>query len=411
MAAVAGSKGRIHPTDETFARLSFQASLAGRLLAEEIAVSDVVSSLLDQSRLREVGLDTNMICNLSCKYCYLDDRPESKGHISPATWVSFLGPLIASGCKLVAFIGKEPLGDTIALDAIAGLNSLPERKLFRIGMVTNGTLIDRRVDRLAQSRLDYLDVSLDAFGSANDDLRGSGVFERVSKNLELIIASKPSHDFSVTSVLHKRSAMRYVEFVKYLFSLGINTVFGSPILKFTEKDAVSGISLVVDDVLSLLEVVAAYLGGLGQIACADRQIIIDLPYKYSWALLRSGNVIWRDIKQDRYEAHYWQPDSRVPLYVKFNFFPMSYWRAIRITHDGRVLENMDLAAHRLYREESRLVSDAEGRWYHGKKSPYHWEFLTEFIRQHAAVTSRSQGVYDREVGDQYRHMVAMASAA
>lgn len=411
MAAVAGSKGRIHLADDLTPIPSFQAELAGNLLAGKTTVSEVARLLLDHARLREVGIDTNMICNLSCKYCYLDDRDESKGRIDPKAWASYIEPLVGAGCKLVAFIGKEPLGDTIALDTIGRLNRLPTRQSFRVGMVTNGTFIDRRIDQLADARLDYLDVSLDAVGAVNDELRGEGVFQRVSKNLKLYLATAPAHDFSVTSVLHKGSAERYVEFVDFLFSLGMKTAFGSPILKFTEKDPVSRFALNVGELRSLLEQLSAYLSSISLTVRADRQIIIDLPYKYSWALLQSAGFDWKDINQDTYEAHYWRPDSALPLYIKFNFFPMSYWRAIRVTHDGRVLENMDLAAHRLYRQESRPCSDTDNRWYFGRQSLYHHEFLRDFVDQHARVTGHTLGVYDREVAAQLRHLVATARAA
>src|SRR5882672_1983721 len=108
--------------------------------------------------------------------------------------------------------------------------------------------------------------------------------------------------------------------------------------------------------------------------------MIDLPYKYSWLFLATECVDWADIKQDDYEAHFFQPNPTVPLFVKFNFFPMSYWRAVRITHDARVIENMDLAAHRLYAQHSRLCSDQMQRWYFGDKQHYHALYLLDFIR-------------------------------
>jgi MoaA/NifB/PqqE/SkfB family radical SAM enzyme len=405
MAAVAGSKGRITLL-EGFALPSFQAGLAGRLFAGDMTVLEAANALLANARLREVGVDTNMVCNLKCSYCYLDDRDESKGRIDPATWASHLEKLVGAGCKLVAFIGKEPLGDAIALDTIEILNRLPKRRSFRIGMVTNGTFIDRRLDRLVAAKLDYLDVSLDAVGSGNDAHRGAGVFERVSNNLKRYLNTEPKHDFSITSVLRRGSAEHYVDFVDYLFSIGIKTAFGSPILKFTERDTAGEFAVSVNDLMLLLNKLSTYLQTLPAETLGDNQVIIDLPYKYSWAFLEAGITGSSAIKQDAYEAHFWQPHGGLPLYVKFNFFPMSFWRAVRVTHDGQVLENMDLAAHRLYLQHSRACADSSNRWYFGERSFYHRDFLEAFIEQHCKQTQDTAHVYDRDVAQQLEHMMA-----
>lgn len=405
MAAVAGSKGRIALLSGSTSNPSFQAALAGRLLDRTITVDDVVQSLAHAARLREVGVDTNMICNLSCKYCYLDDRPETKGNIGSAEWKSYLDPLIDAGCKLIAFIGKEPLADAIALDTICALNEKRDRgQKFRIGMVTNGTLIDKRIDHLISARLDYLDVSLDSMPEINDPMRGEGVFDRVVKNLKLYLTTTPTHDFSITSVLHKGSVPRYIDFVDFVFSIGIKTAFGSPVLRFTERDTAAPVAISTANLLVLIDALGMYLGQLPADARDERQVIIDLPYKYSWLFFKERGIDWADIKQDAFEAHFLQPDSSVPLFVKFNFFPMSYWRAIRVTHDGRVLENMDLAAHRLYDQHTRHCADRRQRWYFGSRLGYHQKFLSDFVRQHVDLLGISKDPHDREVAGQLLHL-------
>jgi molybdenum cofactor biosynthesis enzyme MoaA len=405
MAAVAGSKGRIATGNEVPLKRSFQAALAGRLLSGGIDAYDVAQTLIDERQLREVGIDTNMVCNLACRYCYLDDRPEAKGAIHPSEWEAYLEPLIQAGSKLVAFIGKEPLADTIALDTISLLNSrYGHERDFRIGMVTNGTFLDRRLDAIGAAQLDYLDVSLDSTEKTNDRMRGDGVFKRVVKNLGLYLATKPVHDFSITSVLHKESTRQYVNFVDFLFSIGIKTAFGSPVLRFTERDTASGMAASVGDLKELFDQLSNYLSRLSPSERDGRQIIIDLPYKYSWLMLAETGFDWSDIKQDCFEAHFLLPAVNLPLFIKFNFFPMSYWRAIRVTHDARVIENMDLAAHRLYGQHSRHCMDHGGRWYFGSEQEYHHEFLSDFARQHCDLTGALTGVHDREVQGQFKHI-------
>jgi hypothetical protein len=271
-------------------------------------------------------------------------------------------------------------------------------------MVTNGTLIDRRIDRLISARLDYLDVSLDSLPEVNDHMRGDGVFEGVVKNLQLYLATAPAHDFSITSVLHQGSVRRYVDFVDFLFSIGIKTAFGSPVLRFTERDTAAPVAISITNLSVLIDALGVYLGRLSADVCDERQVIIDLPYKYSWLFLKDRGIDWADIKQDAFEAHFLQPDPSVPLFVKFNFFPMSYWRAIRVTHDARAIENMDLAAHRLYDQHTRHCSERGRRWYFGSRQGYHEKFLFDFVQQHADLGGISRDPHDREVAGQLNHL-------
>jgi len=117
-----------------------------------------------------------MVCNLKCRYCYLDDRPVRKGEIDADTWMEILTPLAEDDCKLFAFIGKEPLLDETAVEVLHRLNALRKTGLrFRTGMVTNGTQLHRHTDRLLAANLSYLDVSLDGLPEVNDHWRGEGV--------------------------------------------------------------------------------------------------------------------------------------------------------------------------------------------------------------------------------------------
>lgn len=66
----------------------------------------------------------------------------------------------------LAFAGKEPLVDAPRLAALAeAANAIPDRA-FSIGLVTNGTLVERNwaiLDRLVrEGAIDFIDVSIDA---------------------------------------------------------------------------------------------------------------------------------------------------------------------------------------------------------------------------------------------------------
>lgn len=414
MAAVAGSKGRIRPTASGHISKRFvdQASIAADVLNGELSSHRAASFLLERSGLREVGVDTNMVCNLRCTYCYLNDREEQKGTLDLGVAANFLESCLASGAKLIAFIGKEPLADGRALTLARQLKSIPHGERFRTGMVTNGTLIKRQLAQLSEANLDYLDVSLDGFSEQNDVVRGEGAFDAAIAGLRAASNANVANDLAVTSVLHMQSQARYVEFATEMFDLGVTTCFSSPVLNFATSNTrgVLPLALQMDAVVRHYERLTAWASKQNLTMAEERQVLIDLPYRYSWMMLSEGRIEAKDVFQDAYEAHFWQPDSAIPVFVKLNFLPQSYWRAFRMTHDGRLLLNMDLAAHRDYRAVSDPLNDPSRAWWSGGRAGEAKAVLTGFFDQILGALGRSAPECDRELDGQFRAMRPLVAA-
>jgi organic radical activating enzyme len=401
MAAVAGSKGKLEL--QTSGASNPQLSLIKGLLAGEMSAGQAVHALLDAARLREVGIDTNMICNLRCQYCYLTDREEQPGTVPLDRLQSSLCDLAEKGVKLFAFIGKEPLADDRAVRLLRALNNKrsagPD---FRTGMVTNGTLVDRWLDSLLEADLSYLDISIDGLGEAENRLRADvGLSGRVNRAIQSVVGTKLRDRFSTATVLTHTSAPHYRDFVDTMFSADVVTCFASPVLRFAMSNDVADQALELDEVLRLCDDLAKISAG------SDRQIIIDLPYRYSWALLHSRQIQADKLQEDRFEAIYYQVAGS-SLYLKINPFPYSYWRAARVTHDGQVILNMDLAAHRDYAESS---VDFEGL--NGAMLPRHRaagaSVLSAFVAKHQDCSL--SGLFERDLERQFSFHRSIRTAA
>lgn len=348
MAAVAGSKGRLVPSCKPRGP---QIDLVMQLLGGHSSPAEVAQELVAARRLREVGVDTNMVCNLSCKYCYLRDRAEEPGSVPLDVLSGRLESLAASGTKLFAFIGKEPLADSRAIGLLRRLDEVRRSgAVFRTGMVTNGTLVERWLPELEETELSYIDVSIDGLDDEHNVLRGAGTTSRIMRGIEAVLGSRLRDRFATATVLTSISCPDYRKFVESMFSRGVITCFASPVLRFAMSNEVSKEALGVDSLWRLVD----ELSDLS--ATPQHQIIIDLPYKYSWFALQSGLIPARAIEEDAYEALYWRVGGS-SVYIKLNPFPYSYWRALRITHDGRAILNMDLAAHPKYEIGSVPLSE------------------------------------------------------
>ena len=125
-------------------------------------------------------------CNLHCRFC-----GQSKGMLAAGeselpveTWLRLareVRALADTPEPEVTLGGGEPL-------LYSGFPRLARRlkeEGFRVAAVTNGTLIDRMPELLCEYP-DVIHLSIDGFGAVHDAVRGSGVFDRVRRNLELI---------------------------------------------------------------------------------------------------------------------------------------------------------------------------------------------------------------------------------
>lgn len=112
-------------------------------------------------------------CNLRCTYCsspYLK-TPE----LTTDQWLRVIDELADLGCRRVIILGGEPLVRRDVPDLIARVRD----RGMECALTSNGVLVKRRIDDLRL--LNTLTLSLDAVGSANDEVRGEGVFDAVQE--------------------------------------------------------------------------------------------------------------------------------------------------------------------------------------------------------------------------------------
>ncbi len=404
MAAVAGSKGKINT--DCARKGGVQVSVVADLMNGNASPAEAAERLLQNASLREIGIDTNMICNLNCQYCYLGDRKEEKGSADFVQLADKLKSLAATETKLFAFIGKEPLSDDRATRLIEALGYLrnKQRMNFRTGMVTNGTLVDRWIDRLVDAQLSYLDISIDGISDLQNKLRGDAVTDRIMAGINTVVNSPLRENFATATVLTEASIRDYPEFVSRMFDKGVVTCFSSPVLRFAMSNQVADIAISLDEILKLCEALSN-----SNALTKDRQVIIDLPYRYSWAMLNSGNIPLEQLREDSYEALHWNPQQGI--YLKLNPFPFSYWRALRVTHDGHAILNMDLAAHIAYSTGTIEYTDIDSDVF-TKNFETGISIMSAFIKQHIETSSHDAKLFERNLNGQYldfQKLVAIAA--
>jgi radical SAM protein with 4Fe4S-binding SPASM domain len=156
-------------------------------------------------------------CNLRCDHCYQDDYSQS----SELT----LEELKAVGRKInytlarwgkegrVAVTGGEPF---IRKDLFGFLSFLEEQPhIKKIGILSNGTLIKDTQLLEKLNKLHYVQLSIEGRREVNDEIRGSGVFDKVIKSTGFLKKNGIAVRWMIT--LHKKNVAE----VPYLIDLAL----------------------------------------------------------------------------------------------------------------------------------------------------------------------------------------------
>lgn len=175
-------------------------------------------------RLQYLAIDTASACNLTCpRMCYYHPSPAGGG---PRADIERMKRAIVDAATdlnlgTLVFAGKEPLVDAARLAALAtAANAITDRR-FTIGLVTNGTLIERNwatLESLVQAgAIDFIDVSIDSHeAQQHDEIRGRAGTHTFARNaLRRMLASWPHVRIGVTSVLRTDNVAAIADLIRH----------------------------------------------------------------------------------------------------------------------------------------------------------------------------------------------------
>jgi len=168
-------------------------------------------------------LDT---CNLSCSHCLFSCKPgsdenEPNACLDQEVVYSTVDQAVKLGCRLICFTGGEPF---LYPGFVKLLGHLQRHDELQIAVLTNGTLIPKQIEALAdldRSRL-HFQVSLDGPETLNDSLRGKGTYQKVATALFSLHERKIP--CSTVMAVNNTNFTAMKEFVRASQSMGVETV-------------------------------------------------------------------------------------------------------------------------------------------------------------------------------------------
>jgi len=138
----------------------------------------LVSNLFDVKVPMFCGHKLTYNCNLRCKMCPFWKRSSSDSSIDQEK--AILRQVYSSGACGIAFEGGEPLLRNDLVEILAFSRSLP----LHTSLITNGTLLESKVDEISPYINGVVYVSLDGLEKTHDTIRGvSGCFKKAMRGI------------------------------------------------------------------------------------------------------------------------------------------------------------------------------------------------------------------------------------
>lgn len=161
-------------------------------------------------------------CNLSCSHCYINPEQHGTGSVSRETMEKWLTLFFDREKESnVIFLGGEP---TMHKDLPRGIRFAKDLGYRSVTVDTNGFLFHDFLENVTPADLDYLSFSLDGPNpEVNDSLRGEGVFDTCTKNLQ----SAVSRGFTVSLIytVSRRNIDHLHKMVPLLAEWGVKRFF------------------------------------------------------------------------------------------------------------------------------------------------------------------------------------------
>lgn len=137
-------------------------------------------------RLKEIIWETTLGCNLRCTHCGSSCSGAADDELSPAEAADVARQIADLRPDFVSLTGGEPLLRPDIYDIIHQITSCG----IEAALITNGTLITRdAAERLRDSGITIVAISIDGIGGAHDAVRGGGVWDKVLAAIDCLSAA------------------------------------------------------------------------------------------------------------------------------------------------------------------------------------------------------------------------------
>jgi len=170
-------------------------------------------------------------CNLHCKMCSIAGLLQEDEELSTQQLYSIIDQAASYGINEILLTGGEPF----LRNDIFELCRYIHKKGLRSIITTNALLIDKNcAEKIAQSNVSHVHISIDGLRQTNDFFRGLGTFEKIEEALkQLDYARKNIGNFSIgfACTVMDKNVHELSSLVKFADERGIDVINFQPLVK------------------------------------------------------------------------------------------------------------------------------------------------------------------------------------
>ena len=278
---------------------------------------------------RNVFFHVLTACNLACRHCYINPDEQGTGIVSRESLEKWLELFQDENRETnVIFLGGEP---TMHPDLPYGLRCARKLGYSSITVDTNGFLFHNFLEKVKPDDLDFLSFSLDGPSpEINDPLRGQGVFDTCSQNLQA--AAALGFNLSLIYTVSRHNIAHLHEMLPLLIRWGIKRFF-IQVIGIRGKTALNGAAqwqVTPEEWLAKIPQVAAEAAAQG-ITTIFPKVFLEPLEKFECA----GRVA---------ENYFTFPNGRVYQCPLCEDYPINSFRI----EEDRLIENSGFTESRLF---------------------------------------------------------------
>ncbi|MHA1264444.1 MAG: radical SAM protein [Candidatus Helarchaeota archaeon] len=165
--------------------------------------------------LRTLLIHTTLVCNLTCRHCYLDKS--QKLYIAPSLFYSAVEELEQLGGYKVLISGGEPLLHPQLFEMLESIKTIKLRKL----LLSNGLLIDPPLAKKLKSLVHEVQISVDGITSHNEFRNNSKAYEKAIQAIRIL--RQEQIEVSVATMIHAKNIEELPQLEEILKTLGVKT--------------------------------------------------------------------------------------------------------------------------------------------------------------------------------------------
>lgn len=181
--------------------------------------------------LKVVNFSVTMACNMHCSFCW-QHKLREKTLLDFDKFIRVLDDAKGYGVNNIYFWGGEPLIHPRIFDMIGEV----KKRRMKSYMVTNGLLLEKYADKIVNSGLNFLQISIDGAAEQHDKMRNvAGLFEKITKGIEKI--NKQKRIFPIISsctTIMKENIEQICEIADKNLGIGIDVWFYQFLMTFSQ---------------------------------------------------------------------------------------------------------------------------------------------------------------------------------